>query len=173
LESISKRMLECDGHGEISGWFRLHSKNLAANAGLCAGVGEGSNSKPHLYRGTLWDQRRTRKQNAPHTDVLRTRVQFLVGNLERDMQVQRVASVASLWPLRGIHLWTCALGKRTPEPVQQTGNDSVSSPEEKADLGTVTCYGNPRLARSVGPADLCESLPKPTATTEGRPIRPA
>jgi len=95
LEFISKRMLEYDGHGEISGCFRLHSKNLAANAGLCAGVGEGSNSKRHLYRGTLGNQRGTRKQNAPETDVLRTRMQFLVGNLERDRQVQRVANVAS------------------------------------------------------------------------------
>ena len=96
-------MLECDGHGEISGCFRLHSKNLAANAGLCADVGEGSNSKRHLYRGTLGNQKRTRKQNASETDVLRTRVQFLVGNLKRDRQVQRVANVESFWPLRGIH----------------------------------------------------------------------
>jgi hypothetical protein len=65
VESISKRMLEYDGHGEVSGWFRLHSKNLAANAGLCAGVVEGSNSKRHLYRGTLGNQRSTRKQMPP------------------------------------------------------------------------------------------------------------
>jgi len=88
-------MLECDGHGEISSCSRLHSKNLAANAGLCAGVGEGSNSKRLFDCGTLGNQKRTRKQNAPETDVLRTRVQFLVGNLERDRQVQRVANLAS------------------------------------------------------------------------------
>jgi len=88
-------MLECDGHGEISGCSRLHSKNLATNAGLSAGVGEGGDPKRYLYRGTLGNQRRTRKQNAPETDVLRTHVQFLVGNLERDRQVQRVANVAS------------------------------------------------------------------------------
>lgn len=88
-------MLERDSHSEFSGCLALHSKNLAANAGLCAGVGEGGNSKRHLDCGTLGNQRRTRKQNAPETDVLRARVQFLVGNLERDRQVQRVANVAS------------------------------------------------------------------------------
>jgi len=88
-------MLECDGNGEISGCLRLHSKNLAANAGLFAGVGKGNNSKRYLYRGPLGNQRRTRKQNAAETDVLRTRVQFLVGNLERDRQVQRIANVTS------------------------------------------------------------------------------
>jgi len=96
-------MLECDGHSEISGCFWLHSKNFSANAGLHAGVGDGINSKRHLYRGTLGNQKRTRKQNAPETDILRTRVQFLVGNLERDRQMQRVANVESFWPLRGIH----------------------------------------------------------------------
>jgi len=88
-------MLERDSHGEISGCLRLHSKNLAANAGLCAGVGKGNNSKRHLYRGPFGNQRRARKQNATETDVLRTRVQFLVGNLERDKQVQRIANVAA------------------------------------------------------------------------------
>src|SRR5258705_11543158 len=95
-------MLECDGYGEISSCFRLHSKNLAANARLCADVGEGSNSKRHVYSRTLGNQKRTRKQNAPETNVLRTRVQFLVGNLERNRHVQRIANVASFWPLRGI-----------------------------------------------------------------------
>jgi hypothetical protein len=96
-------MVERDGHGEISGCFRSHSKNLAANAGLCVAVREGNNSKRYLHRGTLGNQKRTRKQNPPQTDVLRTRVQFLVGNLERDRQVQSVSNVASFWPLRGIH----------------------------------------------------------------------
>ena len=95
-------MLECDGHGEIASCFRLDSKNPASNAGLCAGVEEGSSSKRHLYRGTLRNQKRTRKQNAPETDVLRTCVHFLVGNLKRDRQVQRVANIASFWRLRGI-----------------------------------------------------------------------
>jgi hypothetical protein len=108
-------MLEYDGHGEISGCFRLHSKNLATNAGLCAGVGDESHSKRHLYRGPLGNQKRTRKQNATETDVLRTRVQFLVGNLERDRQVHRIANVASFWPLRGIHLWTCSARKEYAE----------------------------------------------------------
>ncbi len=115
MESISKRMLECDGHGEISGCFWLHSKNFSANAGLHAGVGDGSNSKRHLYRGTLGNQKRTRKQNAPETDVFRTCVQFLVGNLERDRQVQRVANIASFCPLRGIHCWTCVARKEYAE----------------------------------------------------------
>ena len=108
-------MLECDGHGEISGCFRSHSKNRAANAGWRACVGEGSNSKRDLYRGTLGNQRHTREQNAPETDVLRTRVQFLVGNLEQDRQVQRVTNVALFWPLRGIHSGH-ALGKSMPKP---------------------------------------------------------
>jgi hypothetical protein len=110
-----ERMLECDGHFEISGCFRLHSKNLAANAGLCDGVGEGSNSKRHLYRGTLGNQKCTRKQNAPETDVFRTCVQFLAGNLERDRQVQRVANIASLCPLRGIHCLKCVARKEYAE----------------------------------------------------------
>jgi hypothetical protein len=55
-------------------------------------------------------------------------VQFLVGNLERDRQVQRVASVAPLWPPKGLHLWTCALGKSTPKPLPQTGNGSGIEP---------------------------------------------
>src|SRR5207302_7913478 len=137
-------MLECDGHFELSGCFRLHSKNLAANAGLCDGVGEGSNSKRHLYRGTLGNQKCTRKQNAPETDVFRTCVQFLVGNLERDRQVQRVANIASFCPLRGIHCWNVSLGKSMPKPVPQTGNGSASSFKPKAVVGTVICYGNPR-----------------------------
>jgi hypothetical protein len=112
FESISKRMLECDGHGEIPGCFRLYSKNLAANAGWRACVG--SNSKRDLYRGTLGNQRHTRKQNAPETDVLGACVQFLVGNLEQDRQVQRVTNVALFWPLRGIHCGH-ALGESMPK----------------------------------------------------------
>jgi len=88
-------MLECDGHSEISGCLRLHTKDLAAKAGFCAGAGEGSNSKRHLYRGAFGNQRRTGKQNATETDVFRTRVQFLVSNLKRDRQVQWIANVAS------------------------------------------------------------------------------
>src|SRR5260370_11251630 len=95
-------MLECDCQGEVSGCFRLHSKNLAASAGVCGGVRSMSNSKRYLYRRTLWNQKCTGEQNAPETDVLRTGVQFLVGKLERDRQVQSVADVASLRPPEGI-----------------------------------------------------------------------
>ena len=35
----------------------------------------------------------------------------------------------------------CALGKSMPKPVPQTGNGSASSSEQKADVGTVICYG--------------------------------
>jgi hypothetical protein len=72
-------------------------------------------------------------------------VQFLVGNLEQDRQVQRVTNVALFWPLRGIHCGH-ALGKSTPKRVPQTGNGSATSPEPKTDVGTVICYGIPRLA---------------------------
>ena len=143
MESISKRMLECDCQGEVSGCFRLHSKNLAASAGVCGGVRSMSNSKRYLYRRTLWNQKRAGEQNAPETDVLRAGVQFLVGKPERDRQVQRIANVASFWPLRGIHC-----GHGCSERVRRsTCHRQItvvhSSVEQKADVGTVICYRNP------------------------------
>ena len=82
LEPGWKGMLKCDGHREISGRLRLHSKNLAASAGMCAGLGRVRSSKRHLYHGTLGNEERAGKQNAPETDVLRAGVHFLVSQSE-------------------------------------------------------------------------------------------
>jgi len=115
LATKPERTFECDCHGEIPRGFRLHAKNLAASAELYAGVGPVRSPDRDLYCGTLGNQKRARKQNAPETDVLRAGVHFLVSQLDRDRQVERVANVTSFLPLRGGHSGHGLLGKSTPK----------------------------------------------------------
>ena len=107
LETKLERTLECNRHGEISGSFRLHAKNLAASTELHTLVGQVRNSHRHLHCGTLRNQRSAGKQNAPKADVLRTSLHFLVGQLEYDRHVQRVANIPPFLPpvlqMRRVH----------------------------------------------------------------------
>src|SRR5260370_38310802 len=96
-------MLECDCQGEVSGCFRLHSKNLAASAGVCGGVRSMSNSKRYLYRRTLWNQKRAGEQNPPENDVLRAGGELLVGKPERDRQAGGTTKGGLVRPARWKH----------------------------------------------------------------------
>jgi hypothetical protein len=151
-------MLECDCQGEVSGCFRLHSKNLAASAGVCGGVRSMSNSKRYLYRRTLWNQKRAGEQNAAETDVLRPGVQFLVGKLERDRQVQSIASVASLGPRKGIHGGHGCYERVRRSPCHRQVTLVHRALSRRPMFGRVICYRNPALYTHwelATPVDAC------------------